>query len=80
MNITNCTTIANDNPISCNIKGHKAHAGVYFCEDENSINEHISTLLCCSHGWTANVLVTDFVPSEIACLASSPGRINRTAV
>ncbi len=26
------------------------------------------------------LLVTDFVPSEIACLASSPGRIKRTAV
>jgi len=25
-------------------------------------------------------LVTDLVPSEIACLASSPGRISRTAV
>jgi len=24
--------------------------------------------------------VTDFVPSEMACLASSPGRINRTEV
>lgn len=28
----------------------------------------------------ANVLVTDFVPSEMACLASSPGRMSRTAV
>lgn len=26
------------------------------------------------------VLVTDLVPSEIACLASSPGRISRTEV
>lgn len=25
-------------------------------------------------------LVTDFVPSEMACFASSPGRINRTEV
>ena len=25
-------------------------------------------------------LVTDLVPSEMACLASSPGRIRRTAV
>jgi len=24
--------------------------------------------------------VTDFVPSDMACLASSPGRISRTAV
>lgn len=27
-----------------------------------------------------HILVTDFVPSEIACLASSPGRISRTDV
>ena len=27
-----------------------------------------------------HTLVTDFVPSEIACFASSPGRIRRTAV
>lgn len=27
-----------------------------------------------------HVLVTDFVPSEIACLESSPGRIKRTDV
>ena len=29
---------------------------------------------------TKHSLVTDFVPSEMACLASSPGRINRTDV
>lgn len=28
----------------------------------------------------SRLLVTDLVPSEIACLASSPGRIKRTAV
>lgn len=28
----------------------------------------------------AENFVTDFVPSEIACLESSPGRIRRTAV
>ncbi len=28
----------------------------------------------------ANVLVTDLVPSEMACLASSPGRMRRTDV
>ena len=27
-----------------------------------------------------NILVTDLVPSEMACLASSPGRMRRTAV
>lgn len=27
-----------------------------------------------------HVLVTDLVPSEMACLASSPGRISRTDV
>ena len=32
---------------------------------------------CTSRG---NVLVTDFVPSEMACFANSPGRIRRTAV
>lgn len=30
--------------------------------------------------FTELTLVTDFVPSEMACLASSPGRIRRTAV
>jgi len=29
---------------------------------------------------TIHLLVTDLVPSEMACFASSPGRINRTAV
>jgi hypothetical protein len=30
--------------------------------------------------WRGHSLVTDLVPSEIACLASSPGRIKRTDV
>ena len=30
--------------------------------------------------WLDENLVTDFVPSEMACLANSPGRMRRTAV
>ena len=30
--------------------------------------------------WLEENFVTDFVPSEMACLASSPGRMRRTAV
>ena len=30
--------------------------------------------------WLEENFVTDFVPSEMACFANSPGRIRRTAV
>ncbi len=33
-----------------------------------------------SYFWLEENFVTDFVPSEMACLASSPGRMRRTAV
>ena len=36
--------------------------------------------MSCVYFWLEENLVTDFVPSEMACLASSPGRMRRTAV
>ena len=44
---------------------------------ENSGHEVSSGLRAQTRG---NALVTDFVPSEIACFASSPGRMRRTEV
>ena len=45
--------------------------------DENSERTEISSNQCHNND---NILVTDFVPSAIACLASSPGRISLTEV
>lgn len=44
--------------------------------DKRLIKHNISRLL----NLVELTLVTDLVPSEIACLANSPGRISRTAV
>ena len=46
--------------------------------DENSTKKVISTSF--DTPIAEYTLVTDFVPSEIACLASSPGRMSRTDV
>ena len=52
---------------------------IYFAPaDENSM-EIYQYFFDISQG-KRYILVTDFVPSEIACLASSPGRISRTEV
>lgn len=47
--------------------------------DENSKRTMISASVDQTKD-AQHVLVTDLVPSEIACLASSPGRMRRTEV
>jgi hypothetical protein len=57
-------------------QGYKT-AGYFAFADENSERQsQMNTMRSASR----YVLVTDLVPSEIACFASSPGRMRRTEV